>query len=214
MISLRRTAGSQAGYTLAEMLVAAATIGLIMAGLLTILMTGQKSFTIGTNRSEAQQSARLILHRLAEEVRVAGYDPRNTASFAAITALTPPQTGFTISNDWNATGAIETNLSVTVNGALRGEQITYDFANSALRRQESQINGSPVDVSSAITAISFQYLDADDVAVNTPHLASSAATIRTVVVTVTTTQDLQSSQSTGDAVSVKSTIRARVRNRS
>ncbi len=214
MTTLGRTARSEAGYTVAEMLVAAATVGFIMAGLLTILMTGQKSFTIGANRSEAQQSARLILHRIAEEVRVAGYDPRNTASFAAITALTPPQTGFTISNDWNATGAIETNLSVTVNGTLRGERITYDVVTNVLRRQESQINGSPVDVSSAITSISFQYLDADDVAVNTPHLASSAATIRTVVVTVTTTQDSQSVSTAADTVSVQSTIRARVRNRS
>lgn len=214
MITPRAIARSQAGYTVTEMLVVAAVIGFIMAGLLTLLMSGQQSFTVGANRSEAQQNARLVLHRLAEEVRTGGYDPKNTAGFAAITALAPPNTGFTISNDWNATGAIETNLTVNVNGTLRGERITYDFVGTTLRRQESQLDNSAVDVTSAISAISFQYLDADDVDVTaTAHQAGTAPNIRTVVVTVTATPDTQASASAAK-VSVTSTIRARVRNRS
>ena len=213
MIRLRTLAHAQAGYTVAEMLVVAAVIGFVMAGLLTLMMTGQQSFTVGANRSEAQQSARLILHRLAEEVRTGGYDPRNTEGFAAITKLAPPNTGFRIANDWNATGAIETNLSVNVNGTLRGEQITYDVVGNTLRRQESQIDGSPVTVSTALSAISFQYLDADDNDVTpTADQAAVAPNVRTVVVTVTTTPDTQAS-ATGAKVSVTSTIRARVRNR-
>lgn len=214
MMTPRALARSEAGYTVAEMLVVTAVVGLIMAGLLTLLMSGQQSFTVGANRSEAQQSARLVLQRLSEEVRVGGYDPRNTAGFAAITALAPPNTGFMISNDWNATGAIETNLTVNVNGTLRGERITYDFINNTLRRQESQIDNAAVDVTSAITSITFQYLDADDVDVTaTAHQAGTAPNIRTVVVTVTATPDNQASAS-ATKVSVTSTIRARVRNRS
>jgi Tfp pilus assembly protein PilW len=213
MSALRRALRSQVGYTMAEMLVATATIGLVMAGVLTIMMTGQQSFTVGSNRSEAQQSGRLVVHRLAEEVRTGGWDPKNTASFAAITALAPPDVGFRIANDWNATGAIETNLTVNINGALRGEQTTYDFVSNTLRRQESQLDTSPVPVTSAVEAITLQYLDADDVDVTAnAHLAATALTIRTVVVTVTTRPDTQSS-ATANKVSMTSTIRARVRNR-
>ena len=50
MIRLRTVARSQAGYTVAEMLVVAAVIGFVMAGLLTLMMTGQQSFTVGANR--------------------------------------------------------------------------------------------------------------------------------------------------------------------
>jgi type II secretory pathway pseudopilin PulG len=209
-----RNIRSEAGYTVAEMLVVAAVISLIMGGLLTLLTSGQQTYLVGSNRAEAQQTARLLLYRLTAEVRSAGYDPKNTATFAAITALTPPSVGFTIWNDWNANATIDTAVIVSVNGTNHGEQITYDYiAGNHLRRQESAVDGSPVVVSSAISAITFQYLDADDVTVSNPHLASNAANIRTVVVTVTTTPDTQASSTSGQ-VSVTSTIRARVRNRS
>jgi hypothetical protein len=213
MTILRRIARSQAGYTVAEMLVVAAVTGFIMAGLLTLIRSGQQSFTIGANRSEAQQTSRLALHRLAEEVRTGGWDPRNTEAFAAITKLAPPAVGYKIANDWNATGAVETNLAVNVNGTQRGEQITYDVVGTTLRRQESQVDAAPVPITSAIDSITFQYLDADDNDVTAnAHSVAVAPTVRTVVVTITTTPDTQASVAT-TKVFVTSTIRARVRNR-
>jgi prepilin-type N-terminal cleavage/methylation domain-containing protein len=207
-----RNLRSEAGYTMAEMLVVTAVISLIMGGLLTLLTSGQQTYLVGSNRAEAQQTARLVLYRLAAEVRSGGYDPKNTATFAAITALTPPNVGFTIWNDWSADGAIETNTTTLVNGTARGEQITWDYTGTSLRRRESQIDANPVTVANTVSAITFQYLDADDVPVGTPHLTASAINIRTVVVTVTTTPDTQATSTSGQ-VSVTSTLRARVRNR-
>lgn len=206
------TARGHGGFTMAEMLVTSAVIALIMGGLMSLMMTGSQTWVVGANRSEAQQSARLVLHRLSEEVRLGGWDPRQTAAFPAIQALAPPQTGFVISNDWSADGAIQNNTLTLVNGANRGEQITYDFVSNALRRQESRLDAAPVDVTNAIGAIAFTYRDADDVAVASPHLAANASTIRTVEITVTTVPDNQPS-STTQRVSVTSTSRARVRNR-
>jgi hypothetical protein len=183
-----------------------------MGGLMSLMMTGAQSWVVGSNRSEAQQSARLVLFRLSEEVRVAGWDPRNTQTFPAIQALNPPNTGFMISNDWSADGSIQTNTLTLVNGANRGERITYDFVNNALRRQESQLEASPVTITNAISAITFTYRDADDVVVANPHVATNATTIRTVEITVTATPDVQATSNT-QKVSVTSTIRARVRNR-
>ena len=210
---LRHALRSQAGYTVAEMLVACAVIGMVLAGLLSLLMTGQQAFVVGSNRTEALSTGRLVLFRLAEEVRTAGYDPRNTASFAAITALAPPNVGFTIGNDWNATGAIETNQTTTVNGTLRGEQITYTVVGTQLRRQESVIDSSPVTVTNTLNTITITYLNADDTDVTaTAHQAATAPLIRTVVITVTTNPDVQESGTVTD-VALTSTIRARVRNR-
>lgn len=208
-----RAVRSQDGYTMAEMLVTAAVVGLVMAGLLALIQTGSQTWVVGANRSEAQQTARLVLHRMSEEVRTGGWDPKNTGSFPAIQALTPPQTGFIISNDWSADGAIQNNTLVSVNGVNRGEQITYDVVSNALRRQESQVDAAPVTVTNAISSISFTYRDADDAVVTNPHLAANAPNIRTVEITVTTTPDVQASSNT-QKVSVTSTIRARVRNRS
>ncbi|MBM4439944.1 MAG: prepilin-type N-terminal cleavage/methylation domain-containing protein [Candidatus Rokubacteria bacterium] len=210
----RRVFACQRGYTLAEMLVAAAVIGLVLAGLLSLLMSGQQAFVTGSNRTEAVSSSRIVLFRMAEEVRTGGYDPRNTASFAAITPLNPPNVGFTIGNDWNATGAIESNLLVNVNGTNRGEQITYSVVGTALRRQESVVDGAAVEITNTLNNIVITYLNADDVDVTaTAHQATTAPTIRTVVVTVTTNPDVQESGTVTD-VALTSTIRARVRNRS
>jgi type II secretory pathway pseudopilin PulG len=206
--SLIRRSG-EAGYTVAEVLVVCAVVGLVMAGLLSLLMTGTQTYTVGANRAEAQQTARLVIARLIQEIRTAGHDPRTT-NFTAITPLVPPNVGFTIGNDWNATGAIETNLAVNFNGGNRGEQITYTVVGTALRRQESFLDASPVEVTDAISSITFQYLDGDDAVIASPHLAVNAALIRTVVVTITTRQD--TSISTGP-VAVTTTNRTRVRNR-
>jgi prepilin-type N-terminal cleavage/methylation domain-containing protein len=210
-MSARATLRSQGGFTMAEMLVTAAVIAVVMAGLFTLLSTGAQTWVVGTNRSEAQQNGRLVAQRMAEEIRGAGWDPRNTQSFAAIQALTPPQTGFVISNDWNADSLIQNNIVVAVNGVNRGEQVTYDFVSGTLRRRESQVDASAVTVTE-VSNITFNYLNADDVAVANPHLAANAPSIRTVEITVVTAPDNQSSSAT-QRVSVTSTIRARVRNR-
>jgi type II secretory pathway pseudopilin PulG len=210
MKTLARRFG-QAGYTVPEILVVCAIVGLVMAGLLSLMRTGSQTFTVGANRAEAQQTARLVIARMVQEIRTAGHDPRTT-NFTAIAALAPPQVGFTIDNDWNATGAIETGLAVNFNGANRGERITYTVVANALRRQESFIDASPVEVTDALADITFQYLDVDDVSVASPHVAANAARIRTVVVTITSRPDIQASTSTGH-VAVTTTNRTRVRNR-
>lgn len=210
-MSARAALRSQGGFTMAEVLVTAAVIAIVMAGLFTLLSTGTQTWVVGTNRSEAQQNGRLVLQRLAEEIRGAGWDPRNTQSFAAIQALSPPQTGFVISNDWNADSLIQNNIVTAVNGVNRGEQITYDLVGGVLRRQESQVDGAPVTVTE-VTSITFNYLNADDQVVANPHVAANALSIRTVEVTVVTAPDNQPS-SIAQRVSVTSTMRARVRNR-
>lgn len=210
----RAIARSQAGYTMSEMLVVAAVIGLIMAGLLTFLVSGQQTYVVGSNRTEAQQTARLVLFRMANEIRSAGYDPKATALFPAITALTPPQVGFVIWNDWNANEVINSTISVNVNGTLKGEQITWDVITSGttLRRQESVIDVSPVTVTNALNSVTFRYLDADDVVVANPHVLDNALNVRSVEITVSAKPDTQGT-STSQQVSVVSVIRARVRNR-
>ena len=76
MKALRRMS-REAGYTVAETLVVCAVVGLVMAGLLSLLMTGSQTYTVGANRAEAQQTARLVIARMIQEIRTAGHDPRS-----------------------------------------------------------------------------------------------------------------------------------------
>jgi hypothetical protein len=201
----------QAGYTLAELLVVGAVLALIMSGMLSLLMTGSQTWLVGSDRAEAQQSTRLVLSRMAEEIRMAGWDPKGSAGFPVIQALPPGQTGFVISNDWSANGTIETAAPVPVNGVNRGEQITYDVVGTTLRRRERPVDAAAVAITDSIASITFRYRNADDDELSGAHQVGVAAGIRTVEITVTTNAD--QTGSSANNVAVTSTIRARVRNR-
>ena len=61
----------QRGFTLAELLVATAVLGIIMAGLFTLQRQGQAAYLVGAARVEVQQNARHALESLVSEVRSA-----------------------------------------------------------------------------------------------------------------------------------------------
>lgn len=59
------------GFTLAEMLVACAIIGMVMAGIFTLQQQGQLAYLWGSARVEVQQNARLALDLMTRELRSA-----------------------------------------------------------------------------------------------------------------------------------------------
>jgi len=195
-MSLRVAAVSnQRGFSLTEMLVVCALIGVVMAGVLSLVMVGQQSATATVNKVDAQSNARIGIERMIEEIREAGYLPAGPTCPTAPVTPCPPfnyafpaitgqsATGLTIQNDWNASGDIQTT-SVTdpVSGATRGEQVIYSFASGQLLRREMGVDGAPVALVSGITSLAFTYLDQNNA------VTATAANIRTVTITLTTQQ--------------------------
>ena len=88
-----KTWRAPAGSSLLDLLVATAAMGLVMAGLLTILRSGTTTYRWGAARVEAQQSARAALERMAKELRDAGYDP-TSAGIAPIVVAEPARVAF------------------------------------------------------------------------------------------------------------------------
>ena len=199
----RAVVDGQSGFTLAELLVVIAVTGLIMAGLASLLISGQQSYLQGSNQVEAQQNARVAIEPMMQEVRGAGYNPTN-ATFDAVTAQSA--SGFTLQNDWNGNGGIEPGISVTVGGITRGEQVTYSLSGTTLRRQESVLDSAPQPIAQ-VQQLTLQYLDASGA------VTTTAANIRTVVVTLQAEPDNQPAASPQGRVVVNVTDRARLRNR-
>src|SRR6266852_3588448 len=202
--TMSRSREDQRGFTLAELLVAIAIMGLVMAGLLTLLTTGSVSYLTGTNQVETQSALRLTLERMTREIREAGYNP------TGLPLCTPPPvpaacmdsiinataTSFTIQNDWNGSGLIEPGITVLVpfsfGNVQRGERITYSIVGGTLQRQESAVDaGAQTFVTNVVQASLggapqpfFQYLDADGNVLPTPiaNPSQNQSNIRAIVV--------------------------------
>ena len=71
MKALRNWLTNERGFTLAELLVVAAVIGLVMAGVFVIQHEGQQAYLYGSSRVETQQNARVALDLMTRELRSA-----------------------------------------------------------------------------------------------------------------------------------------------
>lgn len=162
-----RGRASQRGFTLAELLVAIAILGLVMLGVLTLLMTGNESYLTGSNQAEAQGAVRAALERMTTDIREGGYDPSGTGCLTGpppgcwYAVSNPTANSFVIQSDWNGSGAppgngdtaiqagVVVKVSYNIGGAAqdidRGEQITYSVVGGTLCRQESAIPVVPPD---------------------------------------------------------------------
>lgn len=85
------------GFTLTELLVACAILGLIMAGLFSLQRQGQLAYLTGSARVEVQQNARLALDMMISDIRsalpVAGTTQVITAIDANCATGAPPGSG-------------------------------------------------------------------------------------------------------------------------
>jgi Tfp pilus assembly protein PilW len=66
---------NQHGFTLAELLTAAAVMILVMSAVFVLQKEGQEAYSFGSNRVETQQNARVALDLMAHELRTANPDP-------------------------------------------------------------------------------------------------------------------------------------------
>jgi prepilin-type N-terminal cleavage/methylation domain-containing protein len=190
---------AQRGFTLAELLVVCALVGLVMAGTFSLLVVGQQSATRTSAQQDAQQNARMGIERLVKEVREAGYLPGGPTCPTAPTPPCPPYnyvfnavttqsaTALTIQNDWDGSGTITAAaVNDPITGAVRGEQVVYTFtaATGQLTRQEIGVDGAPLVIAAGITNLAFTYLDQSNA------VTATAANIRTVTITVTAQQSV------------------------
>jgi prepilin-type N-terminal cleavage/methylation domain-containing protein len=207
---------TQHGFTLSELLVACALIGVVMAGLFSLLQSGQQSYLTGSNQVEAQQALRLGFLRMTNELRDAGYCPTCAAGAPPFTALTAiSATGFTIQNDWNGDGVassgtvtqVVTGMDGATGNVIRGERIVYSFTGGNLSRREMGIDSAGVAVVTNLASLTITYLDGDG------DPTATAADVRTIVISAVGQPEVQSASFSGGRVHVAMTDSVRLRNR-
>ncbi len=113
---------SERGFTIAELVVAMALSGVLMAGIYSAYYSQQKSYIAQDQVAEMQQNLRVALYHLESEVRMAGYDPTREADAGILIANLGEMQ---IAKDDNADG--DTNLG----GDDLNEEIRYFLTNDA-----------------------------------------------------------------------------------
>jgi prepilin-type N-terminal cleavage/methylation domain-containing protein len=71
MKAVVRLARDQRGFTLTELLIVVAILGMMLAGIVSVQMQGQQAYLIGSHRVEAQQNGRIALELMTRELRSA-----------------------------------------------------------------------------------------------------------------------------------------------
>ena len=112
------------GFSLTELVVATAVLGVIMSAVLFVQMRGQESYAFGSNRVETQQNARVALDLMMRELRSA----QSLTTFSGATDVTfVNQNGVTVryaltSGTLNRTIAGTTTALI---GGVQALQLTY-----------------------------------------------------------------------------------------
>ena len=154
---------NQKGFSLAELLIAAAMTSLLMAGAFVILQQGENVYMFGAGRAEVQQTARGALDRLARELRTG----------ISVTAANASSISFQYIDD---SGVALGNVPQTVT-------VTYSLNGTNLQRNQTApapAGPQPETVIGGVTAFTLTYFDTNNVATTT------AGDVRTVNVRLAT----------------------------
>ena len=179
---MRRWLSNERGFTLAELLVAAAIIGMVMAGVFVLQQQGQQAYLFGSARVETQQNARVALDLMTRELR-------------ASTSITTLASATDITFVWED----EANFSHTIRYALAGTTLN------------KTIDGITTPLIGGAQSLTMTYYSVYDVYNGTYTPTTNATLVKVVKIRLTTsTEGSAVTGSPGDAHAVmESTVRLR-----
>lgn len=217
-MSRRLLLRGQHGFTLAEMLVVTAVLGVVFAGVLVGLQAGVASSRMGNGRVEAQSAARIGLDRIMRDIRSAGVNPTGNAFLAAGGACPCPVVStalasqMVLNSDLDASGGAVAPGGGACDPAADSEVVQYSVSSNALVRSTNPNIGScGAAMIGGVQSLSFQYLDSAGTAI-VGNVPATNMNITTVVVTLTVAAEQVTGSQTGTMV-VTMTDEARIRNR-
>jgi len=129
MKAMFQLARDQRGFTLTELLVVVAILGMMLAGIVSVQMQGQQAYLIGSHRVEAQQNGRIALELMVRELRsaqsVTAIPSATDITFVGLDSSNP--TGPTITIRYTLAGAVLNRTSGAVTTPLIGGVVSLNL---------------------------------------------------------------------------------------
>jgi type IV pilus assembly protein PilW len=192
-------AAGAGGFTLIELLVTLAISSIVLAAIGSVYTGLTRSYTTQNVAADVQQTMRAGIDFVAEDIMMAGLDPKGSAN-ARFEAASSVSMRFT--SDRNMNGSIDDSDF---------ERITYLYepGNSRLRQclYEGTVNDWETFIDN-VTGLIFLYLDEDGNDLGDPVAVADLNDIRTVVISMT----VQEPAGRGEPVNRTYTTRVRCRN--
>jgi len=172
MSQLRAVLRDQRGFTLTELLVVAAVLGMVLAGVVLIQMQGQQAYLFGSHRVEVQQNNRSALELMLRDLRSAA----SVTTLGSATDLTVA----TCQNPYPASAPTTPCLAADV------ISVRYQLSGTTLNRI---VNGTPTPLIGGVQTLAMTYY-AYDPSTNTTSVTATPAMVKLVrLQLVTGTED-------------------------
>ena len=162
------------GFTMIELLVMCAILGLALAAVTAVVARGMRQVYIGTHKTEVQQNARVALELMAREIR---------ETTAPLTAATATSITFTHPDAGVVTYTIDANNNLTRNGVavignLRNLLLQPQLSLLVYRDVNDNVLASPVGTPDNVYRVNITIQNGDDTG-----LAAGLAEARTEITT-------------------------------
>jgi type IV pilus assembly protein PilW len=170
---------SDHGFTLAEVLVVMALSGVVLGAIYGVFTSSDRSYRTQDRVANAQQSVRVGIRFMVEDIRMAGLDPSGTAGAGIEDAQS---NRVRVTADLDMDGAIDD---------AKRERVTYEYDPqnhpNVLRQCLYEGTGSQSwqTLIDNVSALSFTYLDANGNDLGDPVAAADLSKIRTVGISMT-----------------------------
>ena len=162
----------QAGFTLVELLVAIAMLGIVMTAIYSTFKSQQDSYVAQEQVVEMQQNLRASLYMMVKDMRMAGFNPSKKSNVGGVVTRLPSDdrtdANITKTNETHIAFTLDRNFDGEINADDDDEQIAYrlyiDAGNDIYELQKFKVGNDDdewLTVAENIDALDFEYRDKD-----------------------------------------------------
>ncbi len=180
---MSRSLNTKHGFSLIELITAIGISGIVLAAVTATFISQSRSYDAQAQINGMQQAARVAMDMITREVRMAGYNPANTAFTDGIPSLT----------DLRILADLDGNGDITIANVMN-EDITYSFEgapNRRILRDDANDGNPPQTLVENIEAFTFVFFKSDPVTgiKGTPATPAEVAQVEITITSRTAKSD-------------------------